>query len=160
MYIPYYPSNWEALKKLIKILNLPAGTRFVDLGSGGGRVLAVVSKEYDDIEVYGVEKNPYLIEASRRYLDRYRLKAKIIQGDLFSTDLSRFDVVYGYLTVDALKSLRDRIIRFIDSGKVFITLDFNIPGLKPAYIVKIDSWPGRHRLNIYGKRGIKRYINL
>jgi len=157
MYIPYYPTRWETIKKLVSILEIPSKARFIDLGSGGGRVISQIASKYDDVEVYGIEKNPLLVNAAKHYLDKYNIKATVIKGDLFKVNLNDFDIVYAYLTTDALNRLRYRIKNIIDRGKIFITFDFNVPGIRPTLTVNIDKLPGNHRIYFYGKR-IDRYL--
>jgi len=154
MYIPYYPTKWETVKILSRILNLYSGTNVIDLGSGGGRILYGLLSKYEDIDVYGVEKNWRLVEASRQYLSKKGFHPRVMRGDLFKIDLNKFDIAYGYLTREALSILRPKIHDFLDNDKIFISFDFRVPRIKPSMRIKIDKLPGKHFLYIYGKNRV------
>ncbi|HIE37307.1 TPA: hypothetical protein EYP83_03975 [Candidatus Geothermarchaeota archaeon] len=146
MKIPYYPSRESRLRRLLDIFEPESGAKIVDLGSGDGRVLRLFADRYDDIYLFGYERDKRLIEVSRR-LSREYDRIKIIGADLFKADLSRYDIVYTYLTRDALNRLRDKAVEFLGNGGIWIALDYPIPGIKPAIVIELDRW---HRYFIYG----------
>lgn len=150
MKIPYYPSKQDAIRKLLEVYIPPSGTNILDLGSGDARVLIEIAKRYDDAILVGVEKNPLLIEASMRKIGRLGLKnIKLIHADMFKVDLDDYDVIYAYLTRDALNKLRPRLVNFIMEGKEIFTYDIAIPGVKPYEVYRIDTLSKRHKLYRY-----------
>ncbi len=145
MRIPYYPSRESRVKKLLEVFEPKSGVKIIDLGSGDGRILRILSSKYDDIYLYGVEKDKVLFDISNKLSKGYG-NIKIFNGDLFHVDISRYDIVYTYLTSDALKRLRDRAEDFLSRGGTWIALDYSIPGIKPRHIIKLDGW---HKYYIY-----------
>ena len=146
MRIPYYPSREFRIKKLLEIFEPPSGSKIIDLGSGDGRVLREFARRYDDVLLYGIEKDPILINISKKLSEEFN-NITINRGDLFKEDLSNYNIVYTYLTTEALERLRDKAINFIKKGGVWIALDYRIPRIKPVLVIELDKW---HKYYIYG----------
>jgi SAM-dependent methyltransferase len=147
--IPYYPTREAVVRLLPKYIIPREGTRLLDLGSGDGRVLDVFGRYLDDIYLMGVERDIRLCRLSAKRLSRYGERASIVMGDLFKFDLGDYDIIYCYLTRDALERLRDVLVGGYYEGKVFIAYDIPIPYLRPRVILPIRELPGYHRLYIY-----------
>lgn len=82
----FFPTPQPVGKRMIKYL--PAGTKKVlDPSCGGGDILTHVKTAFPDIETIGVEVNFSLAEIARS------AGHKIIQGDIFETQIERFDVI-------------------------------------------------------------------
>jgi|Deesub1362B_J571_1020462.scaffolds.fasta_scaffold00005_366 ubiquinone/menaquinone biosynthesis C-methylase UbiE len=150
MNIPYYPTRKEAIKKLLQIYIPKSGARILDLGSGDARILIELAKRYDDISLYGIEKNPYLVEASIKRIDRLGLKnIRIINSDLFNINLESFDTIYAYLTRDALDILKPKLESFLQRGKEIYIYDISIPNLVPYEVYRIEGINKIHKLYKY-----------
>ncbi len=150
MRIPYYPSREEAIKTLLKTINIKPGSKFMDLGCGDSRILIELARKYDDIKLYGVDINPYLVNIGRRRANRLRLNNIFIQqGNLFNQDLNNFDIIYVYLTRDALKKLYNKFVDFLNKGGEIIAYDIPIPNIIPAEIIPVEKTHGKHYLYYY-----------
>ena len=133
------------MEKLLEVFEPRSGAKIIDLGSGDGRVLRYIASRYDDVKLVGIEKDPVLYKVSKKLSEGYN-NIEIIRDNLFNIDLEGFDIVYTYLTREALKRLRDKARIFIENGGVWIALDYPIPGLKPREVIKLDKW---HKYYIY-----------
>ena len=133
------------MKRLLEVFEPEPGSSIADLGSGDGRVLRAIASKFDDVELYGYEKDPILVEVSRRLSEGYE-NIHVVNTDLFNVDLSRHDIIYSYLTPEALRRLRDKALDFIDQGGIWIALDYRIPGVRPSIVLELDKW---HRYYIY-----------
>ncbi len=153
MRIPYYPSRESRLKRLLEVFEPEPGSSIADLGSGDGRVLRIIASKFDDIELYGYEKDPLLVDVSRRLSEGYG-NIHFFNMDLFSVDLSKHDIIYSYLTPEALGRLRNKAIEFIEDGGIWIALDYRIPNVKPSVVIELDKW---HRYYIYSGNREKLY---
>jgi SAM-dependent methyltransferase len=98
----YGPVNAWALRKLLRILNLPKKSSFVDLGCGLGRA-CIIAGEYGFAKVTGVDLAPELCVVARENLAAIRadgrksLPIQIIQGDVWDfCDQSEDDVYFMY----------------------------------------------------------------
>lgn len=136
-FLPSYRQSKRAiLKPLFEIAKSAPGRRFVDLGSGDGRVVAEFAKQ--GFEAAGVELNPFLVWWSRMVLKKSNLKnARILRGDIFKTDLNDFDVVYlfQFTTTNAL--LENKLKKELKPGAIVISAQFPF-----------------HNLNLLKKEGV------
>ncbi len=147
--VVYYPSDKDFLNHLVKFIEPPSGAHLVDLGCGDGRVLHVFGRHYDDIRVTGVEIDPNLVRVARQKLSSIGDRAKVIKGDLFKENLERYDIIYAYLTRDALSHMRNKLIRFLYEGGLLVTHDYPVPGLEPSRVHLIDLGGKKHYIFLY-----------
>ena len=98
----YGPVNAWGLRKLLRILDLPASGAFVDLGSGLGRA-CLIAAEYGFERVTGVELAPELCKVARDNVAKCRIPRagkppiNIIEGDvLHYCDYSVDDIFFIY----------------------------------------------------------------
>jgi release factor glutamine methyltransferase len=89
------PETELLVDKAIELL--PQGGRVVDLGTGSGAIALSIAYERPDAEVYATEADPGAYPWAVRNRDDLRLRAEIIEGDLFEglpRELEKtFDVV-------------------------------------------------------------------
>jgi len=154
--IPYYPTKWEVLKRITRLYTPRPGDRVVELGSGDARVIRYLARSFDDITATGVEINPVLVSESRKRVERERLEGRveIVMGDLFSHPLDCYDVVYAYLTPNALLRLRDRLAALLLRGGRVVTLDYRVPGLEPVDREEVHTPGRRHVLYLYTSESV------
>lgn len=103
---------------------LKPGQKFIDLGSGDGRVVFVAS--LFGAQAYGIEYDKTLVDISmkaRKTLSKKVIdpeKVHFIQGDFFDHDFSAYDVLY--LNIGCAESLRliDKIDREAAPGSILI----------------------------------------
>src|SRR3989344_5383126 len=93
-FLPSYIKNGKVkLESLFNLLRENSCKKFMDLGSGDGRVVIDFAKA--GFESYGVEINPLLVLWSKLKIKKLGLKnAKIKWGNIWPTDLSGFDSVF------------------------------------------------------------------
>jgi SAM-dependent methyltransferase len=95
--VPYVPSS-KLFKEAVKYLDLEAGDKVLDIGSGDGRILVYASKIYPNCQFVGIEKNPFLVLYSNILafiLRRRNLNFKCTEARDY--DISNFDAIYLYL---------------------------------------------------------------
>ena len=129
---PFIPSyrrkNKKAsahLKNIIDFckIEIPHG-RFVDLGSGDGRV--VIEFVRAGFESVGVEMNPFLVWWSRLKLSRFNLnnKARIIQKNFWKIDLQKFDIVYIFQLSSINLLITKKLKTELPPGAIIISFGF------------------------------------
>lgn len=119
----YQATRVIQLRKLFKILGIPAGKVFVDLGCGKGRVLLIAS-EFDFKEARGIEFSPILSEIAQNNVALYKTKTKtktnfnIIHSDVidcnFSDDeevLFLFNPFDDFILESVIRKLEDSLKR-------------------------------------------------
>lgn len=116
---PFYPFILEDLLPAFEEYVKP-GARFLDLGSGDGRVLFLANVLGADAT--GIEYDPKMVETSQRALEALgdlmaRQRLHIVQGDFFESSWSEYDVVFYFdLTSFEHDRLRHKIASELDPG--------------------------------------------
>lgn len=136
--VPLYLSNnatWAALEDL-----LPGEqqVRFADLGCGLGGTLAYLAARRLDGEFVGVESAPLPALVSWVRL-LARRNARLIYADLWSHDLSRYDVVYCFLSPVPMPQLYEKARREMRPGSLLISNTFEVPGIAPDETLRVDD---------------------
>lgn len=134
--VPLYLSSDRAVTEVAGRLPARSGIRFVDLGCGLGGMLAGLADERGDVELCGVEMAPLNWLVSKLRLGR---RASIRFGSLWQTDLSRYDVVYAYLSPAPMAELWQKVQREMRPGSLFISNSFAVPGAEPDQTVELND---------------------
>ena len=130
---PFLPSyrrqKREILEPLFDLARQAPGHKFVDLGSGDGRVVMEFARQ--GFESWGVEFNPALVLWSRLIIKRFRLKnAHIIKKNFWKMDLSGFDIIYIYQLTSVNALLADKFKKELKTGALIISAGFFLPNFK------------------------------
>ena len=94
---PHGNSGGPSLARLLRALDVPPGSRAIDLGSGkGGAILTLAGFAFE--EIVGLELSAHLIRIARDNVRRARVRrVSFVQGDAADfVDLDRFTHVYMY----------------------------------------------------------------
>ena len=84
-------STADDIFHLFKTLNLNKKNRFIDLGSGDGKVTLIASLFMKEA---GIECDPELISHSRTIQNKLGMRAEFIQGNFLLHDLSGYDTLF------------------------------------------------------------------
>jgi tRNA (cmo5U34)-methyltransferase len=143
------PHRGEGEATLLEFLPQRVG-RFLDLGSGGGRLLGLVKAARPNAEAVAVDFSAAMLEVLR---DAYRGDAKtsIVEHDLSRTlpDLGKFDAVVSsfaihHVTHDRKRSLYREIFDVIHPGGVFLNLEHVASAtdrLHEGFLAQMDLTP-------------------
>ena len=144
---PYVSSPERVVDRMLALANIKPGETVYDLGAGDGRVVIAAAEKYKARAV-GVEISPKLVAEASARIEKLGLssQARVMQGDILTTDVSRADVVIIYLVTSLNEKLRPRFERFLKAGARVISHDFAVPGWKPALVEKTGD---RHPHSIY-----------
>jgi len=109
---------------------IPPGTqRLLDLGTGDGRLLALVRGEHPETEAVGVDFSAAMLEAVReRFAGDSRMTIVEHNLDLALPELGKFEAVISSFAIHHLAHERKRalyaeIFRTLNSGGVFCNLE-------------------------------------
>jgi len=117
--IRYEPTRARPLRRLLRGLDVSAGTTFVDIGCGKGRVLALAA-EAGITRLVGVDFSPGLCEVAQNNLARFRRQTGLeFEYQIVTSDAARYEfesdqnIVFLYNPFDAtvLTQVIDRLER-------------------------------------------------
>lgn len=109
------PSSDESIAHALRVAGVGAGTRFLDLGCGDGRVLIEAAKL--GAHVRGIDIDPALADVARRKLAAAGFEGQIEVQDMFTASLEA-DVIYAYLTPVTLSRLKAPLSRVAPGTRV------------------------------------------
>lgn len=129
--------------------------RFIDLGSGDGRVVFLAA--LFGAKAYGIEYDARLIDISRKAQEELKDsiatdKVNFIQGDFLKHDLSQYDSMYLCAGTNTLPELIKKVVKEIKPGGVFISLEPDEEEIKYNGLTFIRSYKDKgNRVNVYRK---------
>jgi SAM-dependent methyltransferase len=143
------PHRREGESTLLEFLPQHVG-RFLDLGSGGGRLLGLVKSARPNAEAVAVDFSAAMLEVLR---DAYRGDAKtsIIEHDLSSPlpELGKFDAIVSsfaihHVTHERKRSLYAEIFGRLNPGGMFLNLEHvasATPRLHESFLAQLNVTP-------------------
>ncbi len=135
---PFVPSPLDVVVRALGEVGLGRESVLVDLGSGDGRV-PISARRVFGARAVGVEVNPRLVSYSRRVRDSLGLKGvEFVCADARSVDLRGVDVVFAYLTSEALEVLKP-VLLTAGEGATVVTHDYPIRGWRPSEVLSLRS---------------------
>lgn len=144
--VPLFISARAVRAALAGLLEPDRGARMIDLGCGLGHVITAVKRARPDCECEGVELAwlPYLVSRLRGV----RTGCRVERRDLMSVDLSRYDLVYAFLSPAPMHELWQKARREMRPGARLVSLAFEVPGVAPHAVIAVSPKP-RHRLYVW-----------
>lgn len=139
--IPLYTSNKATALALGKVIEDQHGVHFIDLGAGLGSVvsrLARLGPDLPSLRVTGIENAPMTWLIGRlRTLRQPNCDWR--WGDLWHVDLSRFDVVYAFLSPSPMPELWSKVAVEMRPGTILISNTFTVPGRNADKVIAVDD---------------------
>lgn len=150
--VPLYLSDRKAWRALVPLLPHGRDFSFIDVGSGLGDVPFYLEPRFPQGRFVGTEiaPAPWLISRVRAWSRHSRVR--LLRRDYARVDLSRFDVVFAFLSPAAMPALWRQAQAQMQPGSLFISLSFDVPGCAPDREIALA--PGsRHTLHVWHMRG-------
>lgn len=133
---PWMPTPRAEADRVIRHLGLRPGKRFCDLGAGDGRMVVRVHRA-TGADCTGIERTPLLLLAAwvRLALQGGR-GARVVPGDLYRADLSRYDTVYVWGTAYSVGTERfgARMREALAPGARLVSYHQPVAGWEPAEV--------------------------
>ena len=125
---PYVPTRQLDVEEIFYNLKLSSKTKFVDLGSGDGKLVLYAAKK--GIYATGYEINPILWVISSYRLRKYK-NAKIRYANMWRADISDADVVFVFLATKYMKKLEKKLDLEFKHRSTLVSYVFELPTKKP-----------------------------
>ena len=133
--VPLFLSSRAAAKAVADLLPPERSFAFLDLGCGLGGVLASLARARPAGRYHGIESAPLPFLLARLRATLGGGSCRVSWGDFNALDLSRYDVVYAYLSPAAMGELWHKARREMRCGSLLISNSFAVPGVAPALCV-------------------------
>lgn len=128
---PYLPTRKKHCLDALKLLELPQGAIFFELGCGDGTMLVLAAQK--GLKVVGYELNPILWFVSWVRTRRYGRQVKVVWGNFWRADLEKADGIYVFLIDHFMEKLDGKLSSIAAKKTVkVVSFAFAIPGQKPV----------------------------
>jgi|YelNatPaOPRAMG01_1025707.scaffolds.fasta_scaffold91857_2 precorrin-6B methylase 2 len=146
---PYLPSSLSVIDAALNMVEVKPKEIFADLGCGDGTVLVRAAEKFRTYCV-GFEINPSLALLARRKAKTFGVGflVDVVCADLFTVDLSKFNVIYVYPSPTIIDKLSEKITQECSKGTRILVHDYPLKGLNPSKSAKISE-KGFHTHSIY-----------
>jgi SAM-dependent methyltransferase len=136
--IPLYLSNKASTTALVRLIRHDSRIHFLDIGAGLGTVVSSLARALPEARVVGIENAPLTWLIGRLRTAR-KPNCEWLWGDLWRADLSRFDVVYAFLSPQPMAELWEKAVREMRPGSTLISNTFQVPERMADRIVEVDD---------------------
>ncbi len=139
---PFVPTGEDVIPRVLEALDLGPGDVFYDLGCGDGRVAVEAAKNYPIRRAVCVEIRPELAAEAvlRAKREGVEDRVLVLNTSFFNVGLWDATAVYMYLLTSVNELLRPKLERELRTGARVVTLDFEIPGWRPARVIGGGGW--------------------
>jgi len=138
--VPLYLSNNKTKAALATLLPEKSGLQFIDLGTGLGGPVMALAEVRPDGNFTGIESAPALFFVSwiRGALSGLR-NIHMRYGNIKSTNLGEYDVVYCFLSPVPMADLYAKAKREMKPGSLLISNTFEVPETPAEETLEVDD---------------------
>jgi len=135
----YVPTRQAVVDAMLKVANVKAGDVVYDLGCGDGRI--VVSAAKLGARGVGIDIDPQRVAEANQNVQRNGVgdRVKILNQDLFTTDISDANVVMLYLLPSLNLKLRPTLWKTLKPGTRVVSHDFDMGDWRPEQTLNVDG---------------------
>ena len=135
----YVPTRQSVVDAMLKVANVKAGDVVYDLGCGDGRIVVTAAKL--GARGIGIDIDPQRVKEANENVTRNGVgdRVKILNQDLFTTDVSEASVVALYLLPSLNLRLRPTLWKTLKPGTRVVSHDFDMGDWKPEQTLNVDG---------------------
>jgi SAM-dependent methyltransferase len=135
----YVPTRQAVVDAMLNVAKVKAGDVVYDLGCGDGRI--VVSAAKLGARGIGIDIDPQRVAEANQNVQKSGVgdRVKILNQDLFMTDLSEASVVTLYLLPVLNLKLRPILWKTLKPGTRIVSHDFDMGDWKPEQTLNVDG---------------------
>jgi ribosomal protein L11 methylase PrmA len=136
----YVPTPEEVVEAMLQVANVTKDDIVYDLGSGDGRIPVTAAKKYGARGV-GIDIDPQRIKEANENVARNNVgdKVKILNADLFATDISEATVVTLYLLPSLNVKLMPKLMKELKPGTRIVSHAFDMGDWKPEKELDVNG---------------------
>ncbi len=125
---PFAAISKSKINTMLKLLNTTKGKKFLDLGSGDGRIVNEASKR--GLKAYGYEINPFLVLISRYKLKKSKSNGRILLKNYWRENLGEFDLITVWGVPHMMKRLEKKLLKELKPGAKVVSNHLQFPNWK------------------------------
>jgi precorrin-6B methylase 2 len=137
---------------MVDLADILPNEKICDLGSGTGRIIFAIAKYHRENLIIGIEKSPTLRLVSK-FFRWFHLGSKkriqIVNQDFFNIDLFEFDVIFCFVTPEALRMLAPKF-QTLKAGSRIISYMFPLEN-KQDFFESVDHVSEKDSIYYYKK---------
>ncbi|HUP40805.1 MAG TPA: class I SAM-dependent methyltransferase [Vicinamibacterales bacterium] len=135
----YVPTRQTVVDAMLKVANVKAGDVLYDLGCGDGRIPVTAAKL--GARAVCIDIDPRRIAEANENVKKNSVgdRVKVLNQDLFTTDISEASVVSLYLLPSLNLKLRPTLWRTLKPGTRIVSHDFDMGDWKPEQTLNVDG---------------------
>ena len=132
---PWHPLMPGTIRRILRFAEVQPGETVCDLGCGEGRVLITAAKEFS-ARAIGVEIDPLKVVMARLLarMNGVSDRVQIVRGNMFDFDPGSADVLYLYLTHQAVDKLFPEILKKLKPSVRIVSYRFCLRGMTPEKV--------------------------
>ena len=137
--ILFVPTPQEAVDKMLELAQVKKDDLVYDLGCGDGRIVVTAAKRYG-CKAVGYDIDRKRVKESLANVEKNNVGhlVRIEQRDIFTLDLSKANVITLYLLPELNVKLIPQLKK-LKPGSRIVSHDFDMRGVKPDKVVKVNS---------------------
>ena len=138
--VRYEPTPMPVVQAMTDLAAVDAGDVVYDLGCGDGRIVITATQRYGCRGV-GIDIDPERIREATGNVQKAKVadKVKLIQGDLFETDIGEATVVTLYLLTELNLKLRPKLMKELRPGTRVVSHAFAMGDWKPERTEQVNG---------------------
>ncbi len=135
----YVPTRQSVVDAMLKVANVKAGDTVYDLGCGDGRIVVTAAK----LGARGIciDIDPQRVKEANENVTKNAVgdRVRVLNQDLFTTDISDASVVALYLLPSLNLKLRPTLWKTLKPGTRIVSHDFDMGDWKPEQTLNVDG---------------------
>lgn len=126
--VPYVPTPYEVVDRMLEMAETTPNDYVIDLGSGDGRIVVAAVRDWNVRAALGIDLDPERVSEAREHAREEGVtdRAKFEQGDLFRKDFTGATVLTMYLLPEVNMRLRPVILEGMAPGTRIVSHAFNM----------------------------------
>jgi SAM-dependent methyltransferase len=135
----YVPTRQTVVDAMLKVANVRAGDLVYDLGCGDGRIPVTAAKL--GARAVCIDIDPKRIAEANENVKKNSVgdRVRVLNQDLFATDISEASVVTLYLLPSLNLKLRPTLWKTLKPGTRIVSHDFDMGDWKPEQTLNVDG---------------------
>jgi precorrin-6B methylase 2 len=135
----YVPTRQAVVDAMLNVVKVNANDVVYDLGCGDGRIVVTAAKL--GARGIGIDIDPQRVAEANQNVQRNGVgdRVKILNQDLFTTNLSDASVVALYLLPSLNLKLRPTLWKTLKPGTRIVSHDFDMGDWKPEQTLNVDG---------------------